>query len=46
MVATADLSRSGFINGDISTVMSPRTVLTAEKYLLLNDIEHSFKLSF
>ena len=28
MVATADLSRSGFINGDISTVMSPRTVLT------------------
>ena len=36
MVATADLSRSGFINGDISTVMSPRTVLTwAENYLLL-----------
>ncbi len=47
MVATADLCRSGFINGDISTVMSPRTVLTwAENYLLLNDIEHSFKLSF
>ena len=47
MVATADLSRSGFINGDISTVMSPRTVLTwAENYLLLNDIEHAFKLSF
>ena len=47
MVATADLSRSGFINGDISTVMSPRTVLTwAENYLLLDDIEHAFKLSF
>ena len=47
MVATADLSRSGFINGDISTVMSPRTVLTwAENYLLLNDIEYAFKLSF
>ncbi len=47
MVSTADLSRSGFINGDISTVMSPRTVLTwAENYLLLNDLEHSFKLSF
>ena len=47
MVATANLSRSGFINGDISTVMSPRTVITwAENYLLLNDIEHSFKLSF
>ena len=38
---------SGFINGDISTVMSPRTVLTwAENYLLFNDIEYSFKLSF
>ena len=47
MVSTADLSRSGFINGDISTVMSPRTVLTwAENYLLLNDLEYSFKLSF
>ena len=47
MVATADLSRSGFINGDISTVMSPRTVLTwAENYLLFNDLEYSFKLSF
>jgi len=47
MVATADLSRSGFINGDISTVMSPRTVLTwAENYLLLNDLEYSFKVSF
>ena len=47
MVATADLSRSGFINGDISTVMSPRTVLTwAENYLLLNDIEYAFKVSF
>ncbi|MBI04567.1 MAG: cobaltochelatase subunit CobS [Pelagibacteraceae bacterium] len=47
MVATADLSRSGFINGDISTVMSPRTVLTwAENYLIFNDIEYSFKLSF
>ena len=47
MVSTADLTRSGFINGDISTVMSPRTVITwAENYLLFNDIEYSFKLSF
>ena len=47
MVATADLTRSGFINGDISTVMSPRTVLTwAENYLLFNNIEYAFKLSF
>jgi len=47
MVSTADLTRSGFINGDISTVMSPRTVITwAENFLLFNDIEYSFKLSF
>ena len=47
MVATADLTRSGFINGDISTVMSPRTVITwAENFLLFKDLEHSFKLSF
>jgi cobaltochelatase CobS len=47
MVNTADLTRSGFINGDISTVMSPRTVITwAENYLLFRDIEYSFKLSF
>ena len=47
MVATADLSRSGFINGDVSTVMSPRTVITwAENYLMFNDLEYSFKLSF
>ena len=40
MVATADLSRAGFMNGDISTVMSPRTVLTwAENYLMFNDAE-------
>ena len=47
MVATADLTRSGFINGDISTVMSPRTVLTwAENYLMFKDLEYSFNLSF
>ena len=47
MVSTAELSRSGFINGDISTVMSPRTVITwAENYLLFKDIEYAFKLSF
>jgi cobaltochelatase CobS len=28
MVKVADLTRRGFINGDISTVMSPRTVIT------------------
>ena len=47
MVATADLTRSGFMNGDISTVMSPRTVLIwAENYLMFKDLEYSFKLTF
>ena len=47
MVLTADLTRSGFINGDISNVMSPRTVITwAENYLIFKDIEYTFKLSF
>ena len=47
MVNTADLTRSGFMNGDISTVMSPRTVITwAENYILFKDVEYSFKLSF
>jgi len=47
MVATADLTRSGFMNGDISTVMSPRTVITwAENYTIFNNIEYSFKLSY
>ena len=27
MIKVADLTRKGFVNGDISTVMSPRTVL-------------------
>ena len=27
MIKVADLTRNGFINGDISTVMSPRTVI-------------------
>ena len=47
MVKVAELSRNAFVNGDLSTVMSPRTVLTwAENYLLINDIEYAFKLSF
>ena len=47
MIKVADLTRKGFVNGDISTVMSPRTVLTwAENYIIFNDIEYAFKLSF
>jgi len=47
MVQVADLSRSGFINGDISTVMSPRTVLMwAENFEIFKDLSFSFRLSF
>ncbi|MCH1569702.1 MAG: cobaltochelatase subunit CobS [Parvibaculales bacterium] len=48
MVRVADLTRSAFINGDISTVMSPRTVLTwAENAEILgNDIALAFQLTF
>ena len=48
MVALADLTRAGFINGDISTVMSPRTVITwAENTKIFNnDVGFAFRLSF
>ena len=47
MVALADLSRSGFIGGDISTVMSPRTVITwAENLEIFKDIAFAFRVSF
>lgn len=47
MVSLADLTRSGFINGDISTVMSPRTVITwAENTLLFEDPSFAFRLTF
>ena len=47
MVALADLTRSGFINGDISTVMSPRTVMTwAENACIFNDLAFAFRLTF
>jgi cobaltochelatase CobS len=47
MVALADLTRSGFINGDISTVMSPRTVITwAENAEIFNDVAFAFRATF
>ena len=47
MVNTADLSRSGFMNGDISTVMSPRTVLHwAENAEIFKDIGYAFRVTF
>ena len=47
MVRVADLTRNGFMNGDISTVMSPRTVITwAENAEIFNDIGFAFRLTF
>ena len=43
MVSLADLTRAGFMNGDISTVMSPRTVITwAENASIFNDVGFAF----
>ncbi|MCB2049291.1 MAG: CbbQ/NirQ/NorQ C-terminal domain-containing protein, partial [Novosphingobium sp.] len=47
MIKVADLTRQGFINGDISTVMSPRTVITwAQNTAIFNDPGFAFRLSF
>jgi len=47
MVRVADLTRSGFINGDLSTVMSPRTVITwAENAEIFDDVGFAFRLTF
>jgi cobaltochelatase CobS len=47
MVELADLTRAGFINGDISTVMSPRTVITwAENADIFKDLGFAFRLTF
>jgi cobaltochelatase CobS len=47
MVELAALTRSGFVNGDISTVMSPRTVITwAENAEIFGDIGIAFRLTF
>jgi cobaltochelatase CobS len=47
MVALANLTRRGFADGDLSTVMSPRTVVTwAENATLFHDLALAFKLTF
>ena len=48
MVRVADLTRAAFVNGDLSTVMSPRTVLTwAENAEIFNgDVGIAFRLTF
>jgi len=47
MVRLADLTRQAFINGDLSTVMSPRTVITwAENAEIFGDLGFAFRLTF
>jgi cobaltochelatase CobS len=47
MVKLAEFSRTGFMNGDISTVMSPRTLITwAENSCIFDDLEFSFRVTF
>jgi cobaltochelatase CobS len=47
MVRVADLTRNAFINGDLSTVMSPRTVIMwAENAEVFGDIGFAFRLTF
>ena len=47
MIKVASLTRKGFIAGDISTVMSPRTVLHwAENTEIFKDVGYAFRVTF
>jgi cobaltochelatase CobS len=47
MVTVADLTRTAFMNGDLSTVMSPRTVIAwAQNAEIFRDVGYAFRLSF
>jgi cobaltochelatase CobS len=47
MIKVADMTRQGFMNGDISTVMSPRTVINwAQNTAIFNDVGFAFRLTF
>ncbi len=47
MVRLADLTRNAFMNGDLSTVMSPRTVITwAENADIFKEIGFAFRVTF
>jgi cobaltochelatase CobS len=47
MIRVAELSRQGFIGGDISTVMSPRTVITwAQNAEIFKDLGFAFRVTF
>jgi cobaltochelatase CobS len=47
MVRLADMTRTGFVAGDLSTLMSPRTVISwIENYNILQDRDAAFRLTF
>ena len=47
MIAVAELTRNSFINGDISTLMSPRTVINwAQNLEIFQDLAFSFRVTF
>nr|WP_092891118.1 cobaltochelatase subunit CobS [Roseicitreum antarcticum] len=47
MVTVADMTRTAFMNGDLSTVMSPRTVIAwAENARIFRDVGYAFRLTF
>ncbi|MEL7349770.1 MAG: cobaltochelatase subunit CobS, partial [Pseudomonadota bacterium] len=47
MVTVADLTRQAFMNGDLSTVMSPRTVIAwAQNAEIFGDVGFAFRLTF
>ena len=47
MVALAEMTRHGFMRGELSTVMSPRTVITWAQYTqIFNDIGMAFRFTF
>ena len=47
MIKLANLTRSGFANGDISTLMSPRTVISwGQNFKIFKDLVSSFSLTF
>ncbi len=47
MIKVAGLTRQGFMNGDISTVMSPRSVISwAQNALIFGDVGFAFRVTF
>ena len=47
MVTLADLTRTAFMQGDLSTVMSPRTVISwAQNARIFDNVGYAFRLTF